>query len=365
MQTIIDAFKNSFPLTITVYLCLMVAVVGITTLLERFCVVLKNKTNLSDGFVGGIVLGVITSLPELVTCIATIIITKKGDQGFGDILGSNIFDLFVMCLCLLFCVKRFVKKSVNKTNVRTLVFTTIGTLFVLLAVIAGNYWSDKFVWHGFNLFSVFIFLSYVVAVVFMFKTAKSSTKKTKAELKEESKIKKSKLFKLHTPTVVICIIVLAIILITASVFLSYSADALINVHWQLNESFGAAILLGIVTSLPEIVACVNLCIHKEYNMVIDTMVGSTCFNLSILTIANIVLSCLPEFGTMFIMTNHNILQLAVCFFIMIVCLIYFGFNRPKAKERLSSKGSIKINSILLSIAIASYIAFLIIGFIWK
>ncbi|MCQ2748250.1 MAG: hypothetical protein MJ223_03340 [Mycoplasmoidaceae bacterium] len=59
------------------------------------------------------------------------------------------------------------------------------------------------------------------------------------------------------------------------------------------ESFGGALFLGVATSLPEVVCCINLCIHKEYTMVIDTIVGSTIFNLFVLVIANIALACIP------------------------------------------------------------------------
>ncbi|MCQ3907919.1 MAG: hypothetical protein MJ219_04365 [Mycoplasmoidaceae bacterium] len=65
---------------------------------------MKEKAHLSDGVVAGILLGVITSLPELVTCIASVIVHGTGSIGFGDIIGSNIFDIFILSICLLVCV---------------------------------------------------------------------------------------------------------------------------------------------------------------------------------------------------------------------------------------------------------------------
>ncbi|MCQ3915097.1 MAG: hypothetical protein MJ201_05140 [Mycoplasmoidaceae bacterium] len=104
MNPIIDFFNSSFPITISLYCVLLVSVVVITTLLSKLCVILKEKAHLSDGVVAGLLLGVITSLPELVTCIASILVHKTGSLGFGDIIGSNIFDIFILAVCLLACV---------------------------------------------------------------------------------------------------------------------------------------------------------------------------------------------------------------------------------------------------------------------
>ncbi|MCQ2748249.1 MAG: hypothetical protein MJ223_03335 [Mycoplasmoidaceae bacterium] len=82
----------------------MVTIVVVTTILSKLCVILKIKANLSSGVIAGLLLGVITSLPELVTCLVSAIATKSGELGFGDIIGSNNFDIFVLAVCLFACV---------------------------------------------------------------------------------------------------------------------------------------------------------------------------------------------------------------------------------------------------------------------
>ncbi|MCQ3915594.1 MAG: hypothetical protein MJ195_02500 [Mycoplasmoidaceae bacterium] len=104
MNPIVSYFNGNFALTISLYCFLLIGVVCVTTLLSKLCVILKEKAHLSDGVVAGLLLGVITSLPELVTCIASVVSSRSGEMGFGDIIGSNIFDLFVLAVCLLVCV---------------------------------------------------------------------------------------------------------------------------------------------------------------------------------------------------------------------------------------------------------------------
>lgn len=369
MNPIVNSFNNNFGLTISLYCILMIGVVVITTLLSKLCVVLKLKAKLSDGIVAGLLLGVITSLPELVTCITSIFSTQSGAMGFGDIVGSNIFDIFVLAVCLLICVWMFIKKKSNQVNTATLICTGIGTIFVLLAMVASKC-IPQLIWHGFNFFSILILISYATSIFFICRGAKAKPVNSKEGMTEINQAKKSIFNKLKLGWVVALIVVVAITLIACAVFLTYTSDSLVTYHWAEvfmvgdKESFGGALFLGVVTSLPEIVCCINLCLHKEYNMVIDTIVGSTSFNLAILTIANICYASLknPE-APMYAWNDINILQVVTCLIIMGLMIAYLVCNSKKTKERLNSKQSLAINIPLLSLSAASYIVFLIVGFI--
>lgn len=368
MNPIIDFFNSSFPITISLYCILLVSVVVITTLLSKLCVILKEKAHLSDGVVAGLLLGVITSLPELVTCIASVLVHKTGSLGFGDIIGSNIFDIFILAVCLLVCVWMFRKHKANQVNTMTLVFTGVGTIFVLLAMVASNF-IPALVWHGFNFFSILILASYGASIFFMTRGAKVKTN-SKEGLTEIKQAKQSRLFKLNLGWVITLIAIVSIVLIACAVFLTFTSESLIFNHWssvfgtEEKASFGGALLLGVVTSLPEIVCCINLCIHKEYNMVIDTIVGSTSFNLSILTIANIVYACLTQqAGTMYDWNSYNLTQVIVGIVMIAVMIAYLVANSNKYKNKLKDKQILAINISLLSLVVIAYIVFLVLGFI--
>lgn len=368
MNPIINFFNGNFPLTISLYCILLVGVVVITTLLSKLCVILKEKAHLSDGVVAGLLLGVITSLPELVTCIASVVVHKTGSMGFGDIVGSNIFDIFILAVCLLACVWIFRKRKANQVNTMTLVFTGVGTLFVLLSMVASEF-IPALVWHGFNFFTILILASYAASIFFMTRGAKVKTS-SKEGLTEVKQAKESKLFKLDLGWIIGLIIVVALVLITCAVFLTFTSESLIFNHWssvfgtEEKASFGGALLLGVVTSLPEIVCCINLCVHKEYNMVIDTIVGSTSFNLAILTIANIAYACLSQqTGTMYDWNTYNLTQVIVCLVMIVVMVAYLIANSNKYKNKLKDKQILGINVSLLSVVVIAYIVFLILGFI--
>ena len=368
MNPIINFFNGNFPLTISFYCILLVGVVVITTLLSKLCVILKEKAHLSDGVVAGLLLGVITSLPELVTCIASVVVHKTGSIGFGDIVGSNIFDIFILAVCLLVCVWIFRKRKANQVNTMTLVFTGVGTIFVLLSMIASKF-IPALVWHGFNFFSILILASYAASIYFMTKGSNIKTS-SKEGLTEVKQARQSKLFKLDLGWIITLISIVGLVLITCAVFLTFTSESLIFNHWssvfgtEEKASFGGALLLGVVTSLPEIVCCINLCVHKEYNMVIDTIVGSTSFNLAILTIANIAYACLnQQAGTMYDWNTYNLTQVIVCLVMIVVMVAYLIANSNKCKNKLKDKQILGINISLLSVVVIAYITFLILGFI--
>lgn len=370
--SIIDIFNANKALTIGLYFTLMIVVTVVATLLERLCNVLKFKTKLSSGVVAGILLGVITSLPELITAISSVATTQSGAIGTGDIIGSNMFDLFIMGMCVFACILLFADKKVNKVNLWTLIFVAIGTVFVFFACLFGNgmggifHGNSPLVWHGFNFFSIFILGSYIGAVVFMILPEKKN-KKDKNQIQEQPQFK-SVFNNWKLWAIILLIVVTAIALIAASVFLTYTSESLIYTHWSsvFGESFGGALLLGVVTSLPEIVCCVNLCIHKQYNMVIDTMVGSCAFNLSILTISNIVLACFShQTGPMYEWNIQSVIQITMCLITVLLSLAYLIVNIGKVKDRLNRKQVIGINATLLSFIAIVYVVYIILGFLYN
>ena len=368
MNPIVNYFNGNFALTISLYCFLLIGVVCVTTLLSKLCVILKEKAHLSDGVVAGLLLGVITSLPELVTCIASVVSSRSGEMGFGDIVGSNIFDLFVLAVCLLVCVWMFIKKKANQINAMTLICTGVGTIFVLLATVATQF-IPSLVWHGFNFFSIPILASYGMSIYFMTRNARVKTNSNEGTT-EIRQAKQSKLFKLSLAWIITLISVVSIVLITIAVFLTFTSESLILHHWsgvfgsEGKETFGGALLLGVITSLPEIVCCVNLCVHKEYNMVIDTMVGSTSFNLAILTIANLAFVGVykPE-NQMYPWNQHTLTQIIVCLVTIVLLCLYLFANSKKIKDKLNDKQSLAINSSLLSLVVITFIIFLILGFV--
>jgi cation:H+ antiporter len=128
---------------------LLVAVIGfvlsaavliwISPRLVRSSVGVAEITGLSKGFVGAAMVGVATSLPELVTTIAAIKIGAY-DMAVGNLLGSNLFNMAALGLTDLFYTRGYFLESID------IQFSLVGLISIILMSLAliGNATRGRF-----------------------------------------------------------------------------------------------------------------------------------------------------------------------------------------------------------------------------
>lgn len=68
------------------------------TKLSLYADVISERTGLSKAWIGMILLGVVTSLPEVATSVASAVKINAPDLAFGNIFGSNMINLFIIPL---------------------------------------------------------------------------------------------------------------------------------------------------------------------------------------------------------------------------------------------------------------------------
>ena len=76
-------------------------------------------------------------------------------------------------------------------------------------------------------------------------------------------------------------------MVVLSVLLTYQADKIAHMYPKFSSSSIGAILLGITTSLPEVVTTFALLKLNNYNMAISNMLGSNIFNFLVLAISDL------------------------------------------------------------------------------
>lgn len=98
----------------------------------------------------------------------------------------------------------------------------------------------------------------------------------KNDKKEEEEIKEKQKF------ILLKFILTGIVMVVLSVLLTYQADKIAHMYPKFSSSSIGAILLGITTSLPEVVTTFALLKLNNYNMAISNMLGSNIFNFLVL-----------------------------------------------------------------------------------
>lgn len=385
-------FTENYGAAVACFFTFAIVVGVLATLVTKFAVTIKDKAELPDGVIGGILIGAITSVPEFITAIgytinAATIGPEYGNPGavFGDVIGSNMFCMLIIGVACLATVWIFRHREADQINTITIICLIVGSVLCMLAVLFDNngliYGENSptgkispVVWHGFNLFSVFIFLSYIIAVLFMFvggkiKPAAVIGKGMKTTTKLPDKQKKESIFlKLDMAPLVLLLILGIAVLTFSSLMLAGSCSGCIVKWFPGDATFGRTLLLGVATSLPELIAVATLGIGGRYNMMINSMSGSCAFNMTILFACNVAYACLWHEGLdpMFPMPKdqNSVMVQVVMFILMCVFFsLYLILNSKSIKGKLRRNQIIATNVSLLTIVIGCYLTYMILGLV--
>lgn len=214
---------------------------------------LSKQTKLASAFIGGLIIASITSLPEFVTSISAVIIDNPA-LSFGDILGSNMFNIFVLSIYNLYFFRRNIFNNKKKYIIECLI--------LILEYV--------FIWLNLKFITTLILI--LLYVFYSVKTIKNVKEDNKTMSKEKH--------------VLLKFIINIILLIVLSILLTISADNITRIYPNIASSSVGAILLGITTSLPEVVTTFSLIKLGNYNMAISNILGSNIFNYLVLSISD-------------------------------------------------------------------------------
>lgn len=234
--------------------------------LSYYADLLNKTTNISGVFIGGILLAGITSLPELVTCLSSIFLNNPY-LAIGDILGSNFFNIAMMCFFdILFIKTMFYNYTKNR-------YYLIYVLLILNYLIMYLFMGGTFNLEIFNigLPSFIIIITYI----FYLKNAKEEeTKKEVITTKEHVLLK---------------FFLVGLFMVIVSILLTLVVNLIAGKNPNVASSFIGAILLGITTSMPEVTTFIALVKMKSFDLALSDIIGSNLFNLLILAVGDIFL----------------------------------------------------------------------------
>ena len=230
-------------------------VAGAVTIAKRF--------KISDFVIGAVIVGVGTSLPELV--VSSIgAIEGNSDIALGNVVGSNIFNV----LGILGLTTLIMPVAVSRENRRFDMPLCIA-LSVLVLLLAFNFFMggeatiSRF--DGLILLAVFTF--------FMYNSLKGDKKQ---EVVSDEVVSNRKLM------FGIAKVVggLASLIIASRFFLDNAI--LIAKAWGVNEAFIAITLVACGTSLPELAASLVAAAKKNTQLALGNVIGSNIFNLTLI-----------------------------------------------------------------------------------
>lgn len=259
------------PVSLVCYLLVAAIVVFLSIKLSDFVDLLDKKTKISGAFLGGILLAAVTSLPELFTSLTATLMLSNNKLVVGNILGSNIFNITLFAIIYLIFFKKLASSKVSKSHLWSMLF--IGLMYVSVTIASFVFNFNNILWGWFNPISILIVVIYVLSII---KTPKFAEN----EEREDNS-------KLTVKQIVFWFIICSVLLISASIGVTYLTDWVVK-SFNIGATFGGALFLGVATSLPEMTATIQLSRKKNFNAAYGNILGSCVFNFIILSLADLL-----------------------------------------------------------------------------
>jgi cation:H+ antiporter len=270
--------QDIYSIWASLFICLgVIAAAGVR--LSRYGDIIAEKSGLSRGWIGLILLATVTSLPELVTGVTSVTVANVPDIAVGDVLGSCVFNLLIIVALDFMYRKESIYTRARQGNVLSAGYgiALIGfTGFNLLLYRDGRFPSLGHV----GLYTPVILLLYLLAMRSLYRYERANVSEyveERAELYFGTSLKQAA----HGYAVA------AIAVVAAGVWLPYIASHLAAaMSWE--QSFVGTLFVAAVTSAPEVVVTVAALRMGAIDLAIGNLFGSNLFNITILAIDDLL-----------------------------------------------------------------------------
>ena len=252
------------------YLILVISLAGIVfgaDYLVAGAVSIARKFKVSDFVIGAAIVGVGTSMPELVVSFIGAI-QGNADVAIGNVVGSNIFNI----LGILGITAIFFPIAVNKDNMKFEMPLCIG-VSILLTILVFNFFNGNVPIIS-RVDGLVLLLCFALFMWYSFyRDRKQNTSGPEQTVTQEEK----------TPLWLAIVKVLGglAVLITSCDFFVDNA-VLIAKSFGVNDAFISLTLIACGTSLPELAASVAAALKKNTQLALGNIIGSNIFNITLI-----------------------------------------------------------------------------------
>jgi len=226
---------------------------------------LGSRTGIGQGWIGLLFLATLTSIPELTTTVSGATLDVP-NIAMGNAFGSNLFNVVIIAVMDIMLLGRgpFLLKARGY-------HTLSGAMAVLLTLFAmlGLVLSPRGTFLGISPVSWLILVGYVVGVFLLFHAERHETMEEEAVAEAAT---------LSLRAAVLGFVICGAVIIVSGIFLIRASKA-IALSSGLSASFMGAILVAIVTSLPELATSIGALRIGAYDMIVGNLFGSNMFNI--------------------------------------------------------------------------------------
>lgn len=228
---------------------------------------IARKYGISEFIIGMTIVGIGTSMPELVSSVISAI-GGHGDMALGNVTGSNICNiLLILGVTALISPIRYTKSNVRKD----IPFAIAVSIFLLVMLYNGFGVIGETSTPGISRVDALYLL--MVFVIFMIDSFKSAKKGSEEEQQE------SKLMPMGKALAYIAV-GLAGLIFGGQFFVDHTVS--IAEAFHVSEAFISITLMAVGTSLPELATCVVAAMKGKNQLALGNVIGSNIFNIALI-----------------------------------------------------------------------------------
>lgn len=236
---------------------------------------IARKYGISEFIIGLTIVGIGTSMPELVSSVISAI-GGHGDMALGNVTGSNICNvLLILGVTALISPIRYTKSNIRKD----IPFAIGVSLFLLLVLYNGFGLVREMGTPGISRIDALYLL--LIFVIFMIDSFKSAKKGSEEEEEETRPMPMGK-------ALLLIAVGLAGLIFGGQFFVDHTVS--IAERFHVSEAFISITLMAIGTSLPELATCVVAAMKGKNQLALGNVIGSNIFNISLIIGASAAIS---------------------------------------------------------------------------
>jgi len=320
---------------------LCVVVIGFAGVrLIRYGDAIAAGTGLSRSWVGVVLIGTVTSLPELVTGLSAVTVANSPNIAVGDVLGACVFNLAVLALVDIFYRKESIYGVIShgshtlSAGFGTIMLATVA--LVMLASIQGFLPSIGHLSWG----SLVLAGLYGLAMRTMY-LAEQRGRRTEAAAQPQTIALKAAItgYALAAMVIVGCGVWLPVIGVELAKVMGWS------------ESFVGTLFVAIATTVPEMATTLGAVRLGVIDLAVGNLLGSNLFNIAILAIDDVAFRT----GVLYLYVAPIHVLSALCACVMSGAVVVALAYRPVSRVlHLGSWASIALLGLYLLNALLHY-----------
>lgn len=233
-------------------------------------IIISEKTRIAEGIIGMFFLAVATSFPEISTGATAVFSLGKIGLGYGDIIGSIIFNFMLLWLLDYYQGKGRILFKVSGLNRVTGFFILIAVSIVLSSAVLRSLGVTLPTFKRIGAESLLVAATYFIYLKVMHKAGKSDVHDEIYPVKGEP-----------FPKIWAKFALLLVIVMFLGMWMARIGEKIV-LATGLSQTFTGTLLLGVATSLPEIIVSFAALRAASVDMAVGNILGSNLFDVCII-----------------------------------------------------------------------------------